>query len=169
MKLSEVKNGGTFKIGNIEFIKFYDRKGNVAAVTKDIIFKSSFGENNNFKESEILKKLEREFLPKIAQAIGNENIIEFETDLLTLDGLKDYKTIKSKISLPTFDFYRANRKIFGKHKIGCWWWLSTANGSNGWWVSCVAPSGRINDDSYDSNFIGVRPFCIFDANIFVSE
>ena len=77
----------------------------------------------------------------------------------------------SKVSLPTFDFYRNNRATFAKYKLDDWWWLATPYTTseyiNNWWVSCVSPRGGFNGDvcSYG---IGVRPFCILNSNIFVS-
>lgn len=168
MTLAEVKNGNTFKIGDIEFIKFYEENGRAVVVTKNCIYNSEFGENNNFKDSYILKNLTDEFLPKIAEVIGAENICEFETDLFSLDGLTYYGKVKSKVSLPTFDFYRQNRAVFENYKPNKWWWLSTPNGSKGWWATCVAPSGSIGGSVFNYYDFGVRPVLHFVSSIFVS-
>ena len=168
VKLSEIECGNTFEIGNVEFIKFAEENGEVIAVTKDIVFRSEFGKNNRFDKSDIFKKLNEEFLTCIAKVIGEENILEFETDLTTLDGLKDYKTMKSKVSLPTFDFYRSNRDIFDKYKLDTWWWLSTSDSVDSDWNVCVSPSGNIDYYFYNSGN-GVRPFCRFVSSISVSR
>ena len=171
MKLSEVKVGQVFKIGEVEFIKFSDVEGVTEAVTKDLIFKSEFGRNNNFAESKILGKLKDEFLPKISAAIGIENICDINTDLTSLDGLKTYGSMTSKISIPTFDFYRNNVEIFDKYKVDGWWWLATPDTTpehyNDWWVRCVSPVGNINYGGYCIND-GVRPFLRFVSSISVS-
>lgn len=167
MKLSEVKNAETFKIGDVEFIKFGEENGRVTAVTKDIQFFSCFGETNNLSKSEIIETLEKDFLPKIAEQVGEENIIDFETDLLTIDGLTDYGTMTSKVSLPTVDFYRKNRDIFEKYTIKKRFWLATANGNN-CFVLRVSPLGYVDNDYY-FNGSGVRPLCIFSSSIFVSK
>ena len=155
----------TFNIGGIEFIKVTEENGEVSAVAKDIVFRSEFGKNNNFAKSGILKKLNKEILPKITDAIGEENILEHEVDLTSLDGLKTYGSIKSKISIPTFDFYRANVDVFDKHKVDTWWWLATPDTTpehlNDTWCRCVAPD-------YGNNS-GVRPFLKFVSSIFVSN
>ena len=164
--LADVKVGETYFIGDMEFIKFPDLNGGSVAIMKNSIGDKAFDdEGNNFAESSLLKYLEGEVLPKIEAKIGSENIIEFETDLLTADGLKIYGTMRSKISLPTFDYYRTNRDIFEKYKLGDWWWLATAKGDS--YVFCVSPLGSINDNSCSSNG-GVRPFLIFDPSISVS-
>ena len=172
VKLTEIKKGKTFKIGDIEFIKFSDENGETVVVAKDILFRSRFGNNNDLRSSDILKKLNDEFLPKLAEVIGEENIVEFETDLTTLDGLKPYGVMKSKVSLPTFDFYRENVEIFDKHKLDKYWWLATPESAkphdNPSWIVCVAPSGIISYYRCCIDCSGVRPFCILKSDIFVS-
>ena len=172
VKLSEVKHGGIFKILDVEFIKFtLDEKTSIA-VTKNTVFDSAFGKNNNnLAESVVLERLTKEFLPKIISAVGEENVLEFETDLTTLDGLKPYEPLKSKISLPTFDFYRSNVETFDKYQLDEWWWLSTPDTAqphyNPVWVVCVSPLGNFLNNYFD-NINGVRPFLHFDSSISVS-
>ena len=174
IELSKIKDESTFKIGDIEFIKFSDVGGVTTAVTKDTVFYSTFGSNNNFKESSILKRLEEEVLTKISEQIGSDNICDITTDLTTLDGLKTYGTMTSKVSLPTFDFYRNNVEIFDKYKVDAWWWTATPDSAephrnNCLWVVCVSPSGDIYDGHYDYYDDGVRPFFRFVSSIFVSS
>ena len=107
-----VKDGETFKIGDTEFIKFPDTDGMTPVVMKDIAFTSRFGNSNDLRKSDVLKKLEEEFLPKVVAAIGRENLCTIKTDLTTLDGLKPYGVMESIVSLPTFDFYREHVDIF---------------------------------------------------------
>lgn len=172
VKLSKIETGKTFKIGDIEFIKFSDENDETVVVSKNILFRSRFGNDNDLRSSDILKKLNDEFLPKLAEAIGEENICEFETDLTTIDGLKPYGTMKSKVSLPTLDFYRKNIDIFDKYKTDSWWWLATPESSEPHskpsWIVCVAPSGCLCYFDVFNCGIGVRPFCILKSSIFVS-
>ena len=171
MKLSEVKIGKIFKVAGIEFIKFSEDGDKTVVVAKDCVFNSQFGANNNFAQSSILKRLKDKILPKLEAAVGAENILEHEVDLTSLDGLKTYGSITSKISIPTFDFYRDNVSIFDEHKYDGWWWLATPDTTpehyNDRWCRCVSPDGCIGDDSYNFN-VGVRPFCIFESSISVS-
>lgn len=172
-KLDEIQNGEVFGIGDYEFIKFADENGVTTAMSKDILFDSSFGRTNNLAESTVLERMTEEILPAIENIIGAENVLEFETDLLSLDGSAKHGVMKSKISLPTFDFYRKNRDIFEKHKPGGWWWLATPDSTreftNDDWCVCVSPSGSIiNRDYFDFNSRGVRPFWNFLSSIFVS-
>ena len=171
MKLSEVKIGKTCTVAGIDFIKFSDKDGVCTVVAKDILFSSEFGKNNNFSESEILETLITKTLPKIEAEIGAENIKEFELDLTSLDGLDTYGKIKTKIGLPTFDFYRNNVKIFDEYKIDDWWWTATPDFTNGHlnsnWVTSVSPRGCIYINFY-GHYFGVRPFLHFASSISVS-
>ena len=172
-KLEEIQNGEIFGIGVYEFIKFADENGVTTAVSKDILFDSRFGDTNNLTFSIVLDRMKEEILPEIESIIGAENVLEFETDLLSLDGSKKHGVMKSKISLPTFDFYRKNRAIFEKHNPKKWWWLATPDSTreftNDDWCVCVSPAGRIfNYFYYDYNSLGVRPFWNFLSSIFVS-
>lgn len=167
-----VKDGETFQVGGIEFIKFPDVDGMTPVVAKDILFRSRFGNNNNLKESVVLKKMEEEVLPKVIDAVGKENLRPIKTHLTTLDGLTPYGEMESLISLPTFDFYRANVGIFDQHKVNTWWWLATPESAKPHddpnYVVCVAPSGYVYCSHYGGVRSGVRPFLIFVSSIFES-
>lgn len=167
-----VKDGETFKIGDIEFIKFPDMGGVTPVVTRNILFTSEYGENNHLEESTVLKRLESEFLPQIKAAIGEDKLCTIRTDLTTLDGLKPYADMESLVSLPTFDFYRANVTIFDQYPVDNWWWTATPESAkphdNPRWIVCVAPSGLIYRDGFSIDR-GVRPFLLFESSIFASS
>ena len=171
-RFPNVKPGETFMIGNMEFIRFPDVNGQSSVVMRDIAFRSRFGDNNDFRSSDVLKKLQKDILPKIIEAVGEENVCEFETDLTTLDGLKNYGTMKSRISLPTIDFYRSNVEIFDQNNPENWWWLATPDSTKPHcaprWILCVSPSGGIFG-GFNCDDIGVRPFCILKSSIFGSS
>ena len=169
--LAEIESKKLFEVAGIEFIKFADENGQTVAVAKDVPFNSEFGKNNNFAKSDVKRKLEEKILSVIEKAIGAENIIEHEVDLLSLDGDDKCGKVMCRISIPTFDFYRANVKIFDKYNPGQWWWLATPDTTsahcNDNWILCVAPAGDINFNYCSGNF-GVRPFLIFNSSISVS-
>lgn len=128
-----------------------------------------FDENSNdWKSSSLRKYLNGEYLEKICDSVGSENIVSFERDLISLDGRNDYGTCKDKVSLLTFDEYRKYREVV---ELNGYWWLLTPWGvkRDGYEssVAVVCPSGRIVNYYCYSNF-GVRPFCIFDSSIFES-
>lgn len=167
-----IKDGDTFTIAGMDFIKFPSVDGQTPVVMKDVAFISRFGGNNDLRNSDVQHRMETEILPKIIEAVGCENICTVKTDLTTLDGLTTYGDMESLISLPTLDFYRSNVSIFDKHSPGQWWWLATPESApphdDPWWVLCVSPSGYIGSDGYIYYVSGVRPFCIFNSSIFES-
>ena len=166
---SKISNGETFVVAGIEWIKFPEKDGRFVAVAKGSIGDKIFDANgNNFANSSLLKYLEDKILPKIEAKVGAENVLEFETDLFSLDGHRKYGVIKSKISLPTFDFYRENKEMFDKHHLDDWWWLSTPNGER-YMVACVAPSGGVISCNSFCSDDGLRPILLFSSSIFVSR
>lgn len=172
---ANVKDGETFTIDGMEFIKFPANTAGVPVVAKNVLFRAAFGENNNLAESDVLKELKERVLPEIINEVGEENVLTFKTDLTAWDGLKPYKDLESKISLVTMDFYRENVEIFDRYKVDDWWWLATPDSaqphSNPYWILCVSPSGgigNVNRYCYDDYF-GVRPFLIFEHSIFGSS
>lgn len=166
-----VKEDGTFTVAGIEFIKFPAEGDRIPVMAKDILFRSRFGSNNDLRNSIVHQKMEADVLPKIIEAIGEENVLTFKTDLTTEDGLKPYGEMESKISLPTLDFYRANVATFDKHKVNEWFWLATPESAQPHcdpdWTLCVAPSGYVcSVNCFSDN--GVRPFLYFHSSIFES-
>lgn len=172
-KIPLVADGETFFVGGVEFIKFPEVNGTVPAVAKDIVFRSRFGKNNDLRQSDVLNRLKEEFLPKIMDAVGEENLCLIKTNLTCLDGLKPYGDMESLVSLPTLDFYRANVEIFDKYPVDRWWWLATPESARPHdapnWVLCVAPSGCVGSNRYDYDYYGVRPFLSFNSSIFESS
>ena len=167
-----VKDGETITIAGVKFVKFPSVGGQTPVAMKDIAFRSRFGKDNDFRSSEILKRLEAEVLPKIIAAVGEENVCTFKTDLTTWDGLKVYGEMESRISLPTMDFYRTNVDIFDQHKTDGWWWLATADSAqpryDPTWSLCVSPSGLLYYVICRCDY-GVRPILYLNSFIFESS
>lgn len=125
---------------------------------------------NDWRISELRQHLNGDLLRKLENEIGEENIIKFERDLLSVDGQNQYRACKDKVSLLTLDEYRKYRSLIPNEEY--YWWLLTpwSTGCNGYslGVTVVLPSGRIrNCYCYGSG--GVRPVCIFSPSIFESK
>lgn len=171
-KLADIAVGETFKAGEHEFIVLEHADGNTAVLRKDILCKMAFGEDNNdYRESNVKSHLEK-FAKEMTAIIGEENLVKHKVDLTSDDGLKDYGEIEELVSLLTAEKYRKYVTIIDKYKLDCWWWLltphSTDTHENSAWVKCVSPRGYVVNDSCSNSSNGVRPFCIFKSDIFVS-
>lgn len=128
-------------------------------------------ESNDWATSQLREYLNTEFIEEIAGEIGEENIISFNRNLLSLDGQTEYGECEDKVSLLTVDEYRKYRSLI-PNTDDYWWWLITP-----WSTPCndyktsatvVSPSGRV--DNRNCSFInGFRPVCIFSSSIFESE
>lgn len=166
------KDGTLAKIGEYEFIVLKNDCDTVELLLKDTICDMKFDSDcNNFADSEIREYLD-DFADKLAELVGEENIVEHTVDLTADDGLKCYGSCDCRVSLLTAKMYRENVYTIDKYKIYKWWWLATAYSTpkheNRIWVKCVSPYGNIFSNSYDGER-GVRPFCILKSNIFVSK
>ena len=163
--------GDTFKIAGLEWtILDITDKGYVCLADKygkDVKFDSAC---NNWSASDLRNYLNKEFFKTLANVVGEDNIIPFERDLLSLDGQTEYGTCEDKVSLLSVDGYRKYRKLI-PNTVYYWWlltpWSTPCNGYEKS-VTVVCPSGFIiyYDCYYD---YGVRPLCIFSSAIFESE
>jgi hypothetical protein len=112
--MTKIKLGETFTIADIEFINLGidEATGGIIGVTENILFDSEFGANSNFAESYILQKLIANVLPKLEEAIGAENLFEFNMDLKSTRRPNLYIDLKTKIGLPTLDLFRSKCSLF---------------------------------------------------------
>lgn len=171
MKVKNVKIGETFELmGQVWKVLDITEKGHVCLMECMEDDKQFDKDTNNWQASELRNWLNTEFLGKLAAVVGEENIIPFERDLLSLDGLKEYGTCEDKVSLISFDEYRKYRELLPRE--GNWYWTltpdSTKENGDEYWVTVVSPSGYFYLDFCYYCF-GVRPFCIFSSSIFESE
>ena len=159
------KNGGEY------ILWFFGKNRNAAVLRKDLLPNDMrFGENNNFDGSIVETYLNSTYLREIEDEFGEDNIVEHDVDLWSLDGLRDYGVIKRKVSIPTIDLYRLHRDTFGQNKPRAFW-LSTPNSTpSGYGAVGVRCVDRIGDVGYDWLRYGlaVLPFFILKSSISVS-
>ena len=171
-ELGKVKVGDTFKVGAYEFIVLeHLHNGQTVAIMKDLLIDDEkFGDNNNYNGSNV-DNICNEFAQKLETLIGAENLIEHTVDLTSANGMTCYGKVERKVSLLTLENLRKYGNVLCKHRLEKWWWLSTAMGTEKWgtktWCACVSPYGDVYFSLCGSGN-GVRPFCIFSTNIFVS-
>ena len=125
--------------------------------------------SNNWISSKLRNELNTRFLKKITDELGEDAVIEFDRDLLSMDGQTEYAHCKDKISILTVDEYRKYRKILPN--MDKWWWLltpwSTPANDYSTTIAIVSPSGGVCSN-YCFGGVGVRPVCIFSSSIFES-
>lgn len=125
--------------------------------------------SNNWITSKLRNELNARFLKKITDELGKDAVIEFDRDLLSMDGQTEYGHCKDKISFLTVDEYRKYRKLLPN--MDKWWWLltpwSTPVNDFSTTITVVSPSGNVSHNSY-VYVNGVRPVCIFSSSIFES-
>ena len=126
--------------------------------------------SNDWKTSSLREYLNSDFYKKLADTIGENNIIPLESDLTSLDGQTEYGFCEDKVSLLGIDEYRTYRKHIPNTNY--WWWLINPYSTpcNGYKesVAVVSSSGYFVRN-YCNYYCGVRPFCIFSSSIFESE
>lgn len=126
-------------------------------------------DSNNWISSKLRNELNTRFLKKITDELGEDAVVEFDRDLLSLDGQTEYGHCKDKISFLTVDEYRKYRKLLPN--MSEWWWLitpwSTPANNYSTIIAVVSPSGIIYGSGYYGGD-GVRPVCIFSSSIFES-
>lgn len=150
-------------VAGITWSKFAeDSEGNAYMLADENICNMEFGENNDWRDSPIRKKLYEELYLKIVDELGADALVTIQTDLFSHDGLKDYGKCEDMVSLLTYDLYRNNRKNIPN--LDEWWWLatpdSTPSGCGSDYVRYVSSDGNVScgDCGWDGE--GVRPFFI---------
>lgn len=134
--------------------------------------KMTFDEDSNdWVQSQLREYFNTELIEKIADEIGEENIVSFKRDLLSLDGQTEYGECVDKVSLLTVDEYRKYRSLI-PNTDDYWWWLISpwSTACNDWStaVAVVSSSGNVGHDVCGDSG-GVRPVCVFSSSIFKSE
>lgn len=172
VKLSDVPAGEIFKLGDHEMIVLEQSGDTTAVILKGLLATDEKFDKNNHYEGSNVDHLCMGFGGGLCRLIGKENVIEHTVDLTADDGLKDYGKIRRKASLLTADQYRRYVYLLDKYNPDKWWWLATpwstpAHGGDEF-VKCVSPSGYINFN-FCYFLFGVRPFCILNSSIFVSQ
>lgn len=127
--------------------------------------------SNDWVKSQLREYLNTEFIEKIADEVGEENIVSFKRDLLSLDGQTEYGECEDKVSLLTVDEYRKYRSLI-PNTNNYWWWLISpwSTACNDWnTIATVVSSPGVFNSFNCNGSRGVRPFCIFSPSIFESK
>ena len=123
---------------------------------------------NDWRISRLRRHLNSDFLRNLENEIGEENVIKFERDLLSVDGQNQYRACKDKVSLLTLDEYRKYRSLIPNEGY-CWWlltpWSTERNGYSS--AATVVSQTGLPEASNCNLPDSIRPVCIFSSSIFV--
>ena len=170
-KLNGLKVGDTFELAGLTWTILDVTEDWYKCIAERFEDGMVFDDGSNDWRTSILREyLNEDFYNRLASEIGEDNIILFERDLLSLDGQTEYASCDDKVSLLTVDEYRKYRKLIPNPDY--WQWLITpwSTPCNGYYrsVTAISPYGCFDD--YDcNNRYGVSPLCIFSPKLFESE
>lgn len=171
VELSTLNPGETFKISGHDFIVLAQEEGQTKVISKDFMAKDKqFDEDTkDYNKSSLKKLIETDIQPMIEAAVGAENLIEHEVDLISVDMQQEFKPCKCKVRPVTFDDAREFNDLLVNEELPGYYWSCTpwSTEKRGWKysVTVVSPSGDFCSRNFNFNF-GVRPFCIFSSSIF---
>lgn len=163
--------GKTIEVAGIKWLVLDKLEKGYFAISDDFYGRDrEFDDNcNDWKSSDLRNELNTDLRKKIESELGTDSLVEFERNLLSLDGQTEYGTCRDYVSLISVDEYRKYRKLLPN--TGKWWWTltpsSTACNDDDTFVRVVSSSGLIFNYYYDCSY-GVRPVCIFSSSIFES-
>lgn len=176
VKLSELKPGETFKIGEYDFIVLNQ---DTSTHTTQVISKGFMAKNvafdkdtRDYNNSNLKDVIESDIQSIIENAVDAENLVEHAINLISVDMQQEFENCMCKVRPVTFDEAREFNNLLVNKDLDDWWWTCTpwSTKERGWGysVAIVSPPGNIGD--YNCNYIGgVRPFCILKSHIFVSK
>ncbi len=115
MKKKQVKDlqmKESISVADISWSKFAeDSEGNAYMLADENIYDMEFGDNNDWRESPIKKRLNEKLYQKVVAELGTNALLTIQSDLFSHDGLRDYGICEDKISLLTYDMYRNNGSV----------------------------------------------------------
>lgn len=154
--------GDIIQVNGIDLLVLDEINNNPFVIALDLEDESIFGNSNNYKDSELRKR--------IAAWFGRTGIkaILRDVSLTAMDGYKGYGFLNTVVAPLTFNEYRKYNHILTPH-IKDWFWLVTPWGSpekNNWAsnvVCSVSGDGSASYSSYDYTY-GLAPAFILDRN-----
>jgi hypothetical protein len=170
-KYQKPEIGKTIEVAGINWLVLDKLEKGYFAISEDFYGRDrELDDNcNDWKSSDLRNKLNTDLRKKIESELGTDSLVEFERNLLSLDGQTEYGTCRDYVSLISVDEYRKYRKLLPN--TNKWWWTltpdSTKCNDDTSYIRVVSPSGYVGYDIC-SRSSGVRPVCIFSSSIFES-
>ena len=154
--------GDIITVKGVKCVVLDEINGNPFVIALDLDIESPFGNSNNYKKSELRKRVESWFKETGIKAITRD------VDLTAMDGYKGYGALNTVVAPLTFDEYRKYNHILTPH-IKNWFWLVTPWGSpekDNWasnTVCLVNGDGSAGYNGYNRSS-GLAPAFILDRN-----
>ena len=154
--------GDIITVKGVKCVVLDEINGNPFVIALDLDIESPFGNSNNYKKSELRKRVESWFKDTGIKAIARD------VDLTAMDGYKGYGALNTVVAPLTFDEYRKYNHILTPH-IKNWFWLVTPWGSpekDNWassGVCAVGGGGSAGSSGYYTGR-GLAPAFILDRN-----
>lgn len=154
--------GDIITVKGVKCVVLDEINGNPFVIALDLGIESPFGNSNNYKKSELRKRVESWFKDTGIKAISRD------ISLTAMDGYKGYGFLNTVVAPLTFNEYRKYNHILTPH-IKNWFWLVTPWGSpekNNWasdYVCAVGTDGSANYGSYGGGY-GLAPAFILDRD-----
>ena len=154
--------GDIITVKGVKCVVLDEINSNPFVIALDLDIESPFGNSNNYKKSELRKRVESWFKDTGIKAIARD------VDLTAMDGYKGYGALNTVVAPLTFDEYRKYSHILTPH-IKNWFWLVTPWGSpekDNWasnYVCSVSSGGSASHGSYNYSG-GLAPAFILDRN-----
>lgn len=168
--LGDARLGEVVKIGDKEYIVLEHDDNKTSVITKDFVTKMKFGNSCDYKESEARKYVTENFYAELCNTVGKENIYSHKVNLMCDDGSNKNDYVEDFVSILTTEEYRRYRELIPA--CGKWWWTASAETVLDKNYSCcvcyVDSDGTVDWGDCDCTG-GVRPFCILNSSIPLSD
>ena len=154
--------GDIITVKRVKCVVLDEINGNPFVIALDLDIESPFGNSNNYKKSELRRRVESWFKDTGIKAITRD------VDLTAIDGYKGYGALNTAVAPLTFDEYRKYNHILTPY-IKNWFWLVTPWGSpeKDNWAStavCFVDGDGSASISYYYYSSGLAPAFILDRN-----
>lgn len=168
---AEAEVGSFIKYAGIEWVVLNRTASKVMVLAKHRLFDRAFdtNESNNWSKSSLRKELnnfndkgfQRGF--EHTENINKNDLVEYERDLTTDDGMTDYGKCKDYISLISCEEYRKFRKLIPN--ADDWWWTLTGDSLvYSRYVRNVISNGALDYSNARIGYGGVRPLCVLKSD-----
>lgn len=174
VELSTLAPGDVFEIGKNDFIVLEQMSFETKVISKDFMAENIVydEDSRDYNESNLKKVIEDEVQPIIESEVGENNLVEHTVELTSVDMQHEFDDCKCKVRPITFDEARKYNNLLPNKELDDWWWTCTpwSTTERGWkyGMTVVSSAGCIGGN-YCNDYVGVRPFCILESNIFVSK